>query len=101
MRSTPITELLKRPIAWRSWQSDRTVRHLLASLQVNVVKGHGREYTRNLFWSFESADQQAFCSGTQTQAASGRGRRSNLWIVSTGLFKDARTGSLHLPHSGQ
>ena len=59
MRSTPIDELLKRPIAWKSWQSDRTVRQLLASLQANIVKGHGREHTRNLFWNFQNADQAA------------------------------------------
>ena len=59
MASTPINELLQRPIVWKSWQWDPTVRHLLNSLQANILKGHGREHTRNLFWSFENADQQA------------------------------------------
>lgn len=59
MAATPINELLKRPIAWRTWQTDHTVRRLLASLQANIVKGHGREHTRNMFWSFQGADQQA------------------------------------------
>lgn len=58
MNPTPIDELLKRPIAWKSWHMDPTVRRLLSSLQANIVKGHGREHTRNLFWSFQGADQQ-------------------------------------------
>jgi len=59
MASTPIKELLKRPIVWKSWQWDGTVRRLLNSLQANILKGHGREHTRNLFWSFGNADPQA------------------------------------------
>jgi hypothetical protein len=42
MPSTPVIELLKRPISWKSWQTDSTVRRLLNSLQANIVKGHGR-----------------------------------------------------------
>ena len=62
MPATPIAELLKRPIVWKSWQSDLTVRRLLNSLQANIVKGHGREHTRNMFWDFQSADQHALRS---------------------------------------
>ena len=62
MPATPIAELLKRPIVWKSWQSDSTVRRLLNSLQANIVKGHGREHTRNMFWDFQSADQHALRS---------------------------------------
>jgi Dyp-type peroxidase family len=56
MASTPIADLLKRPIAWKRWQIDRTVRRLLTSLQANIVKGHGRDHTVNMFWSFQGAD---------------------------------------------
>jgi deferrochelatase/peroxidase EfeB len=56
MPTTPINELLKRPIAWKSWAADATVRRLLSGMQANIVKGHGREHTRNLFWSFQGAD---------------------------------------------
>lgn len=59
MISTPVNVLLQRPIAWKTWQVDQTVRRLLRALQPNIVKGHGREHTRNLFWSFQGADQPA------------------------------------------
>lgn len=57
MKPTQIDELLKRPIAWKSWHTDPTARRLLSSLQANIVKGHGREHTRNLFWNFQGANQ--------------------------------------------
>lgn len=44
------------PIIWKNWSVDATVRRVLGSLQANVVKGHGREHTHNLFWSFAGAD---------------------------------------------
>ena len=70
MASTPINELLKRPIAWKSWQADLTVRHLLNSLQANIVKGHGREHTRNMFWSFQGADHQELRAAVRRLARS-------------------------------
>jgi Dyp-type peroxidase family len=55
MAVTPIEELLKRPIAWKRWLTDQTTRHVLQNLQANIVKGHGREHTRHLFWNFQGA----------------------------------------------
>jgi Dyp-type peroxidase family len=57
MVATPMVELLKRPIAWKDWQIDSTVRHLLRNLQANILKGHGRGNTRNMFWSFTGANK--------------------------------------------
>ncbi len=70
MPSTPINELLQRPIAWKSWQTDSTVRRLLSSLQANIVKGHGREHTRNLFWSFQGADHHELRAAVRRLAKS-------------------------------
>lgn len=56
MVATPLPELLKRPIVWKNEAIDPTVRRVLHSLQANIFKGHGREHTQNLFWSFENAD---------------------------------------------
>lgn len=62
MVSSDIHELLKHPIAWENWQSDTTTRRLLRGLQANILKGHGREHTRNIFLSFVSADTPALCT---------------------------------------
>lgn len=56
MQATPIGKLLESPIIWKNWSVDATVRRVLGSLQANIVKGHGREHTRNLFWSFAGTD---------------------------------------------
>lgn len=56
MQATPIDTLLKSPIIWKNWSVDATVRRVLGSLQSNILKGHGREHTRNLFWGFAGAD---------------------------------------------
>lgn len=56
MQATPIDKLLESPIIWKNWSVDSTVRRVLGSLQANIVKGHGREHTHNLFWSFAGAD---------------------------------------------
>lgn len=59
MNTTPVQDVLLQPIAWKSYRSDRTVRRLLSGLQANIVKGHGREDTRHLFFSFQGADREA------------------------------------------
>ena len=62
MQATPIDKLLRSPIIWKNWSVDSTVRKVLGSLQANILKGHGREHTRNLFWRFAGADRAALCA---------------------------------------
>lgn len=59
MQAPPIDKLLESPIIWKTWPVDSTVRRVLGSLQANIVKGHGREHTHNLFWQFAGADPEA------------------------------------------
>lgn len=59
MQASSIDKLLKSPIIWKNWSVDSTVRRVLGSLQANIVKGHGREHTHNLFWTFAGADRES------------------------------------------
>jgi Dyp-type peroxidase family len=59
MQPTPIDDLLAKPIIWKNWSVDSNVRKVLSGLQANILKGHGREHTRNLFWNLQGADTDA------------------------------------------
>lgn len=48
-----LPQLLDRPIRWHDWLTDHSVRDLLSDLQANIVKGHGRDHTGNIFVSFQ------------------------------------------------
>ncbi|HEY0124438.1 MAG TPA: Dyp-type peroxidase [Rhizobium sp.] len=54
-----VENVLSKPIAWKNWHHDATVRQLLRSMQANILKGHGREHTRNIFLSFAGAKTDA------------------------------------------
>lgn len=50
---TDLQTLLDRPIRWSDWTTDGELLSLLADLQANILKGHGRDHTQNIFLSFE------------------------------------------------
>ncbi|WP_313601783.1 hypothetical protein [Rhizobium sp.] len=45
--------LLDKPIKWKGWTTDRDLLSLLSDLQANILKGHGRDHTQNIFLSFD------------------------------------------------
>lgn len=57
--SGSLSQLLAKPIRWQDWLTDRDVHALLSDLQANVLKGHGRDHTGNIFVSFEGMPADA------------------------------------------
>ncbi len=55
---TNLQTLLDKPIAWKEWTTDGDLLSLLADLQANIFKGHGRDHTQNIFLSFEGMGTQ-------------------------------------------
>jgi deferrochelatase/peroxidase EfeB len=45
--------ILSKTIAWTNWTGDADVMALLSDLQANILKGHGRDHTANIFVSFD------------------------------------------------
>jgi Dyp-type peroxidase family len=60
-KSLPNTldQLLSRPIKWASWNKDPSTRDFLIDLQANILKGHGRDHTGNVFISFAGMKTEA------------------------------------------
>ena len=56
---TDINTLLASPIRWTTQANDPEMRHFLRDLQANILKGHGRHFTGNIFISFDGMGQQA------------------------------------------
>lgn len=54
-----LTDLLSHPVDWASWTISGETKQFLDELQANILKGHGRDHTRNLFLSFGTADMMA------------------------------------------
>jgi deferrochelatase/peroxidase EfeB len=50
--SGSLPQLLAKPIRWQDWLTDQDVHALLSDLQANILKGHGRDHTGNIFVSF-------------------------------------------------
>lgn len=46
------SDILANPIDWRAYLDDKDVSALLSNLQANILKGHGRDHTGNIFVSF-------------------------------------------------
>jgi deferrochelatase/peroxidase EfeB len=44
--------LLEKPIRWHDWVSSPGLHGLLGDMQANILKGHGRDHTGNIFVSF-------------------------------------------------
>lgn len=54
--------LLAKPIAWNDHVHDADLRTLLTDLQANILKGHGRDHTGNIFVSFEGMNPAAIAA---------------------------------------
>ncbi len=48
-----IAAILSRHIEWTKWTDDPETMALLSDLQANILKGHGRDHTANVFISFD------------------------------------------------
>ena len=53
---TDLASILSRPIAWADGAIDPALRSFLDDLQANILKGHGRHHTVNLFLGFGGMD---------------------------------------------
>ena len=51
--------LLRSPIRWNDYTANAEVRSFLDDLQANILKGHGRPFTGNVFISFAGLDHAA------------------------------------------
>jgi Dyp-type peroxidase family len=49
---TKLDDILKEPISWQTAATDPDLRMFLNDLQANIMKGHGRHHTGNMFLSF-------------------------------------------------
>ncbi len=56
---TDLNTLLQSPIRWTMQAADPDMRHFLRDLQANILKGHGRHFTGNIFVSFEGMGAQS------------------------------------------
>jgi deferrochelatase/peroxidase EfeB len=54
-----LSDVLKAPIAWKHWATDPAVHAVLADMQSNILKGHGRDHTGNVFVSFKGMRPEA------------------------------------------
>jgi Dyp-type peroxidase family len=59
---TDLQKLLDEPIRWNDWTKDGDLLSLLADLQANILKGHGRDHTKNIFLSFDGMAQAAIAA---------------------------------------
>ena len=54
-----MTDKLDEPLPWTEWPTDKAIKLLLDDLQANILKGHGRDHTANLFLAFDGYDPAA------------------------------------------
>ena len=50
-----LDQMLDGQITWKNWPTDADLLAFLSDLQANVLKGHGRDHTANVFISFGKA----------------------------------------------
>ncbi|WP_160005691.1 Dyp-type peroxidase [Rhizobium sp. 18055] len=61
-----VQAILDDAIEWKTWTSDAGMLAFLTDLQSNILKGHGRDYTANIFLSFEGMPQEKISALLQT-----------------------------------
>jgi deferrochelatase/peroxidase EfeB len=76
---TDLQTLLDKPISWRKWTTDSDLLSLLSDLQANILKGHGRDHTQNIFLSF-----------AEMSSADVAGLLSDLSFVTTSALEQLR-----------
>lgn len=54
-----LDQILSAPIRWRDWEKDSSLLAFLSDLQANILKGHGRDHTANIFLSFAGMPRQS------------------------------------------
>ena len=65
-----VQSLLSHPIRWHDYTSDANLRTLLSDMQANILKGHGRDHTGNIFISFDAMRPAAIAALLQKLAPS-------------------------------
>lgn len=61
-----VQTVLDRAVEWKTWVSDAEMLAFLSDLQSNILKGHGRDYTANIFLSFEEMKKEQIWELLQT-----------------------------------
>ncbi|MFS2152289.1 hypothetical protein ACCD05_14300, partial [Rhizobium sp. Rhizsp42] len=61
-----VQAILDRAVEWKTWVSDAGMLAFLSDLQSNILKGHGRDYTANIFLSFEEMKKEQIWELLQT-----------------------------------
>jgi Dyp-type peroxidase family len=67
--NSTLNDVLSSPIDWSKFLTDRGLRRFLEDLQANILKGHGREHTANVFLKFDKSNVAALRSATRSLAA--------------------------------
>lgn len=57
-----VSAILATPIRWNDYVHDSDLRTLLSDLQANILKGHGRDHSGNIFLSFEAMSPAAIAA---------------------------------------
>ncbi len=57
--SLSLAQMLDKPIRWHDSLKDPNVLGLLQDMQANILKGHGRDHTGNIFLSFDGMSADA------------------------------------------
>ena len=83
--NSTLNDVLSSPIDWSKFLTDRGLRRFLEDLQANILKGHGREHTANVFLKFDKSNVAALRSATRSLAsATAAGSRRPAFSSSSG-----------------
>jgi Dyp-type peroxidase family len=93
----PVAEALEQPISVATDNAD--ILHFMTDLQGNILKGHGREYTANIFCKFpagKGAAAKAFFKALETDALV---RSAKHQLEDTAAYNAAKDAGAPLPVS--